>query len=83
MSEYEMESDIEELDDSWIKEIEEEEKDYNSFYKEENDTINIFYIYINKHNKIYYVKKDNIILNNNTLEKTKLLFLLKKQQVTQ
>ena len=80
MSEYEMESDIEELDDSWIKEIEEEEKDYNSFYKEENDTINIFYIYINKHNKIYYVKKDNIILNNNTLEKTKLLFLLKNNK---
>ena len=81
MSEYEMESDIDELDDSWIKEIEEEEKDYNSFYKEENDTINIFYIYINKNNKIYYVKKDNIVLNNNTLEKTKLLFLLKNNKL--
>ena len=41
MDEYEIE-DIDELDDSWIKEIEEEEKEYNSFYKEENDTIKIF-----------------------------------------
>ena len=80
MSEYEMESDVEELDDSWIKDIEEEEKEYNSFYKEENETINIFYIYINKENKIYYVKKDNIILSNKTLDKTKLLFLLKNNK---
>ena len=81
MSEYEIESDVEELDDSWIKEIENEEKEYNSFYKEENDTVNIFYIYINNKNKIYYVKKDNIVLNNNTLEKTKLLFLLKNNKL--
>ena len=32
MDDYELE---EELDDTWIKQIEEEEKDYNSFYKEE------------------------------------------------
>ena len=81
MSEYEMESDVEELDDSWIKDIEEEEKEYNSFYKEENETINIFYIYINKENKIYYVKKDNIILSDKTLDKTKLLFLLKNNKL--
>ena len=44
MSEYEIESDIEELDDSWIKEIEEEEKEYNSFYREENELIKVFYV---------------------------------------
>ena len=48
MSDYEVVSDVEELDDSWIKEIEEEEKDYNSFYKEENEMIKVVYIYINK-----------------------------------
>ena len=81
MSEYEVENDIEELDDSWIKEIEEEEKEYNSFYKEENDTINIFFIYINRQNKIYYIKKDNIVLSDKKLDKTKLLFLLKNNKL--
>ena len=62
MSEYEIESDVDELDDSWIKEIEEEEKDYNSFYKEENETVRVNYIYIDKNSKIYYVKKEILIL---------------------
>ena len=57
MDDYELK---EELDDTWIKEIEEEEKEYNSFYKEENETIELVYIYINKENKIYYVKKDMV-----------------------
>ena len=29
------------LDESWITQIEEEEKEYNSFYKEENKIIDI------------------------------------------
>ena len=56
MDDYELK---EELDDTWIKEIEEEEKEYNSFYKETNDTIKIFYTYINKANKIYHIKKES------------------------
>ena len=80
MSDYEVVSDVEELDDSWIKEIEEEEKDYNSFYKEENEMIKVVYIYINKENKIYYVKKENIMLEDKRLDKTKLIFLLKKNK---
>ena len=80
MSEYDIE-DVDELDDSWIKEIEDEEKEYNSFYKEENETIKIFYIYINKENKIYYIKKETTILENKTLDKTKLIFLLKNNKL--
>ena len=58
MSEYEIESSGDELiDEEWITQIEQEEKEYNSFYKEENETIELVYIYINKENKIYYVKK--------------------------
>ena len=81
MSEYEIESDVDELDDSWIKEIEEEEKDYNSFYKEENEMIKVVYIYINKENKIYYVKKENLVLEDKRIDKTKLIFLLKKNKI--
>ena len=77
MDDYELE---EELDDTWIKQIEEEEKDYNSFYKEPNETIKIFYTYIDKENKIYHIKKESIIINNNILDKITLLFLLRKHR---
>ena len=80
MSEYEIESDVDELDDSWIKEIEEEEKDYNSFYKEENETIQVNYIYIDKNSKIYFVKKEILMLEEKKIDKTKLIFLLKKNK---
>ena len=81
MSEYEIESDVDELDDSWIKEIEEEEKDYNSFYKEENETIQVNYIYIDKNSKIYFVKKEILMLEEKKIDKTKLIFLLKKIKI--
>ena len=77
--EYEIDTD-EELDESWITQIEDEEKEYNSFYKEENEVIEMVYIYINNENKIYYVKKENILLENKILDKTKLLFLLKNNK---
>ena len=81
MSEYEIESSDDELmDEEWITQIEQEEKEYNSFYKEENETIELVYIYINKENKIYYVKKDMVVLENKILDKTKLLFLLKNNK---
>ena len=81
MSEYEIESSDEEIiDEEWITQIEQEEKEYNSFYKEENETVELVYIYINKENKIYYVKKDMAVLENKTLDKTKLLFLLKNNK---
>ena len=82
MSEYEIESSGDELiDEEWITQIEQEEKEYNSFYKEENETIELVYIYINKENKIYYVKKDMVLLENKILDKTKLLFLLKNNKL--
>lgn len=75
-----MDSDEELLDDTWITEIENEEKDYNNFYKEENTLIETVFIYINSENKIYYIKKDNIFLQNKSLDKEELIFLIKKNQ---
>ena len=70
MSEYEIvSSDDELIDEEWITQIEKEEQEYNSFYKEENETVELVYIYINKENKIYYVKKDMAVLENKTLDK--------------
>ena len=75
-----MDSDEELLDDTWITEIENEEKDYNNFYKEENTFIETIFIYVNNENKIYYIKKDNIFLQDKCLNKEELLFLIKKNQ---
>jgi len=72
---------MDELDDSWITELEKEEKDYNSFYREENETIKLVYVYINKKNQIYFVKKESIMLENKILDKTKLIFLLKNNKI--
>ena len=71
----------EELDDSWITELENEEKMYNDFYKEENEAIEIVYVYINKENKIYYVKKENVLLVDKKMDKIQLIFLLKNNKV--
>ena len=89
MTEYEIENnhvfdifnDEEELDDEWIKEIENEEKLYSTFYTEENEIIKLIYIYINRENEIYHIKKDNAILDNKILDKKKLVFLLKKNKI--
>ena len=70
-----------ELDDSWITEIENEEKTYNDFYKEENEAVEIVFVYINKENKIYYVRKENILLVDKKLDKIQLIFLLKKNKI--
>ena len=69
------------LDDSWIEQIEKEEKLYHTFYKETNETIKIVYMYIDNKNKIYHIKKNTIELNDNILDKVSLIFLLKKHRV--
>lgn len=87
MSDYEIDKvfdildDEEQLDDSWIEEIENEDKLYSTFYTEENEIVKLIFIYINKYNEIYHLKKDNVILDNGVLDKTKLIFLLKKNKM--
>ena len=70
-----------ELDDDWIKLIEEEEKEYTSFYRESNDMIKIFFTYVNSFNKIYYIKKEIVPLNEGYLNREILINLLKKNKI--
>lgn len=70
-----------ELDDDWIKSIEEEEKEYTNFYREANDIIKIFFTYVNSSNKIYYIKKDIVPLNEGYLNREILINLLKKNKM--
>lgn len=70
-----------ELDDDWIKLIEEEEKEYTGFYRESNDMIKIFFMYVNSSNKIYYIKKEIVPLNEGYLNREILINLLKKNKI--
>tara|TARA_B100000963_G_scaffold295826_1_gene266878 strand:+ start:634 stop:1179 length:546 start_codon:yes stop_codon:yes gene_type:complete len=71
----------EELEDtSWMDVLEKEEEDYKSFYKENIDIVKIFYTYVDSNNKIYYVKKDNLLIENNKINRDELIYILKKNK---
>ena len=74
-------SDDEELEDTtWMDLLEKEEQDYKSFYKENVDVIKIFYTYVDNNNNIYYVKKDNLFVEENKINKNELIYILKKNK---
>ena len=60
--------------------LEKEEEDYKSFYKENIDIVKIFYTYVDSNNKIYYVKKDNLLIENNKINRDELIYILKKNK---
>ena len=71
----------EELEDtSWMDILEKQEEDYKSFYKENVDIVKIFYTYVDSDNKIYYVKKDNLLIENNKINRNELIYILKKNK---
>ena len=45
------------LDDAWLQKLEEEEEEYDIFYKDIIDIIKINYIYINETKNLYHIKK--------------------------
>lgn len=67
-----------ELNDDWIELIEKEEEEYTNFYRETNDIIKIYFTYVNTENKIYYIKKEIVPLNEGFLNRDMLINLLKK-----
>ena len=69
---------LEELDDTWIKEIEEEEKIYNKFYTSSPNYVNLYIIYLDDTNNIVHIKTMTSSLNNNILSKNKLIYYVSK-----
>lgn len=69
---------LEELDDTWIKEIEEEEKIYNKFYTSSPNYVNLYIIYLDDTNNIIHIKTMTSSLNNNILSKNKLIYYVSK-----
>jgi hypothetical protein len=76
MTEYE--NNIDELDDSWISEFEDIDKDYKYFYRENITSVKIHCIYINKNNEIEKIKQNKILLKTpNLLSKEEILYIIK------
>ena len=68
------------IDTSRLDEIDKEDQPYDGFYPEEIDIIKIFFIYVNKFNKIIFIKSDNFLIDGNCLSKLDLSVLLKKNR---
>ena len=67
-----------ELDIGWIEEFEKDEELYKDFYKDRIETVPIVVLYIDKKNHLFYIKKDRVIVQNNTLEKKQLVQLMRE-----
>lgn len=75
MDEYESD-----LDDTWLEELDNKEKEYDIFYKDLLDIVRVNYIYVDNNRKIYHIKKDSIDLEDGNLSKEELIYLLKKNK---
>ena len=76
-----MESKEEVFDESWIEEFEQEDKEYDMFNEEENDSIQVNILYINRRNELERVNEKNIKLSSpNKIKKEELIRLIKDNE---
>ena len=47
-----------EIDNKWLKEIKDNEKDYNDFYKEKPTSIKIYHLYVSRENQVVFSKTE-------------------------
>ena len=74
--------DIDNLDDSWLKEFESSENDYKNFYTEDITVIPIHLIYIGD-NSIEKIKEEKIILKTpGVLQKEELVSIIKHNMIS-
>ena len=78
-SESESESEAD-LDLNKLNEMEKEVEPYDGFYPEEIDIIKVFFIYVNKKNKIIAIKNDTLLIDSNKLTKLELSVIMKKNK---
>ena len=75
-----MEYEIDEINIETLNKLELEDEPYDGFYPEEIDIIKLFFIYVNRKNKIISIKKDSILIDNNKLSKLDLSIIMKKNK---
>lgn len=70
------------LDTSWIKEFELLDKEYESFYKEDNHFIQLHHIYINKNNEIEKMTQEKLIMKtSNCISREEIIGIIKKNSI--
>ena len=71
-----------ELDDSWIEEYELKEKDFQKFYKEPVETVEIIFLYINKEGELEKIEKTHCLLEtDNKIDRDELISIIKENIV--
>lgn len=65
-----------ELDNTWIEKLEKIEKKYDLFYKDKQESIKVYSLYV-KNNEIIRTSKDTLLLDNGMLKKETLLYYLR------
>jgi len=67
------------IDTDWIDEFEKVDKDYESFYTDDINCVNITIIYVNKLNEIDNIKEEKLFMKTkNQISKEEIIGLLKK-----
>ena len=69
---------MEEIDTEWISDFEKTDKKYETFYKDTVQNINLFFMYVDRNNNLFYIKKEKIKLQEGVLNKDLLIQILKE-----
>ena len=67
-----------ELNCDWTDDFEQEEHLFNDFYKEPVQNLTLYCFYVNKNRELFYIKKDNLPIEDGILKKERLIYQLKK-----
>ena len=80
--EYEVEDNIENLDDKWIHEFENTDKLYRDFYKDDLHYVTLRIIYVNRNSEIDKIKQDSLLMSKpNYITQEEVLGILKKNSI--
>ena len=69
---------MEEINTEWISNFEKTDKKYEAFYKDTVPDVNLFFMYVDRNNNLFYIKKEKVKLQEGVLNKDLLIQMLKK-----
>ena len=67
-----------ELTTDWISEFEIEDDNYKKFYKEKITSVKIYFLYVNREQQLFHIKKDKLEIKNTVIRKEQLIEILNK-----
>ena len=68
-----------EIDNKWVRNLENIERKYDLFYKDKQDSINIYSVFI-KNKQIIRTSKDTLLLDNGILKRDNLIYFIKNNR---